>query len=133
MPDPLRPHGLHSRWNSPDQNMRVGSHSLLQGILHTQESNQGLLYCRRILYQLSYQESPIARQAHSLATGFPRQEYWSGLPFPPPGDLSNPGIETGSPALKADSFPGLSHHGSPTVRVPHKIHTVHPRWAQKPL
>ena len=31
--------------------------------------------------------------------GFPRQEYWSGLPFPSPGDLPNPGIEPGSPAL----------------------------------
>ena len=31
--------------------------------------------------------------------GFSRQEYWSGLPFPPPGDLSHPGIEPGSPAL----------------------------------
>ena len=31
--------------------------------------------------------------------GFSRQEYWSGLPFPSPGDLPHPGIETGSPAL----------------------------------
>ena len=31
--------------------------------------------------------------------GFPRQENWSGLPFPSPGDLPNPGIEPGSPAL----------------------------------
>ena len=34
-----------------------------------------------------------------LSMGFPRQEYWSGLPFPSPGDLPNPGIETGSPLL----------------------------------
>ena len=34
--------------------------------------------------------------------GFSRQEYWSGLPFPSPGDLPNPGIEPGSPALQAD-------------------------------
>ena len=34
---------------------------------------------------------------------FPRQEYWSGLPFPSPEDLLNPGIETVSPALTADS------------------------------
>ena len=31
--------------------------------------------------------------------GFSRQEYWSGLPFPSPGDLPDPGIEPGSPAL----------------------------------
>ena len=36
---------------------------------------------------------------------FFRQEYWSGLPFPSPGDLPNPGIEPGSPTLKADSLP----------------------------
>ena len=37
--------------------------------------------------------------------GFSRQEYWSGLPFPPPGDLPDPGIEPTSPALQADSLP----------------------------
>ena len=37
--------------------------------------------------------------------GFSRQEYWSGLPFPSPGDLPDPGTEPGSPALKADAFP----------------------------
>ena len=35
--------------------------------------------------------------------GFSRQEYWSGFPFPSPGDLPSPGIEPGSPALQADS------------------------------
>ena len=42
-----------------------------------------------------------------LSMGFPRQEYWSVLPFPPPGDLPNPGIETvslGSPALAGRLF-----------------------------
>ena len=38
-----------------------------------------------------------------LSMGFPRQEPWSGLPFPPPGDLSKPGIRPESPAL-ADGF-----------------------------
>ena len=36
--------------------------------------------------------------------GFSRQEYWSGLPFPSPGDFPDPGIEPGSPALQADSL-----------------------------
>ena len=36
--------------------------------------------------------------------GFSRQEYWSGLPFPSPGDLPNPGIEPRSPALQADAL-----------------------------
>ena len=42
----------------------------------------------------------IARQA-SLSMGFSRQEYWSGLPFPPPGDLPDPGIELTSPVSVA--------------------------------
>ena len=37
--------------------------------------------------------------------GFSRQEYWSGLPFTSPGDLPNPGIESGSPALQTDALP----------------------------
>ena len=43
-----------------------------------------------------------ARQA-PLSMGFPRQEYWSGLPFPSPEDLPDPGIEPRSPALQADA------------------------------
>ena len=43
---------------------------------------------------------------------FFRQEYWSGLPFPSPGDLPDPGIEPGSPALHADSLPS-EPQGSP--------------------
>ena len=39
-----------------------------------------------------------------LSMGFSRQEYWSGLPFPPPGDLRNPGVESLSPALQVDSL-----------------------------
>ena len=46
----------------------------------------------------------VDRQA-PLPKGFPRQEYWSGLPFPCPGDLPDPGIKTRSPALQADSLP----------------------------
>ena len=44
----------------------------------------------------------VARQA-PLSMGFSRQECWSGLPFPSLGDLPNPGIEHGSPALQADA------------------------------
>ena len=39
-----------------------------------------------------------------LSMVFSRQEYWSGLPFPSPGDLPRPGIEPGSPALQADAL-----------------------------
>ena len=45
--------------------------------------------------------------------GFSSQEYWSGLPFPSPGDLPNPGIEPRSPALQTDALPSepLGKHG----------------------
>ena len=57
VPDSLQPDGLYSSWNSPGQNIGVGSLSLFQGIFLTQELNHGLLHCRWILYQLSYEGS----------------------------------------------------------------------------
>ena len=44
-----------------------------------------------------------------LSMGFPRQEYWSGLPFPFPGELPDPGIESRSPTLEADALPTELH------------------------
>ena len=46
----------------------------------------------------------VAHQAPP-SMGFSRQEYWSGLPFPSPGDLPDPGIEPRSPSLQADALP----------------------------
>ena len=46
----------------------------------------------------------VAHQAPP-SMGFSRQEYWSGVPFPSPGDLPNPGIEPGCPSLQADALP----------------------------
>ena len=54
---------------------------------------------------------PQARQA-PLSMELLWQEYWSGLPFPSPGDFSDPGIESASPVLQVDSVP-LRHLGSP--------------------
>ena len=55
---------------------------------------------------------PAAHQA-PLSMGFPRREYWSGLPFPPPGDLPGPGIEPTPPTLAGGVFttvpPGKPH------------------------
>ena len=48
-------------------------------------------------WTVAYQAPPSMR--------FSRQECWSGLPFPSPGDLSDAGIEPGSPALRADALP----------------------------
>ena len=47
----------------------------------------------------------VAHQAPCLSMGFSRQEYWSGWPFPSPGDLPDTEIEPRSPALQADSLP----------------------------
>ena len=52
----------------------------------------------------------VFQQQAPLSMGFLRQEYWSGLLFPPPGDLPDPGTEPASPALQAD-FLLLSHWG----------------------
>ena len=62
--------GLYSPWNSPGQNTGVGSLSLLQGLFSTQGLNPGLLYCRRILYQLSHKGSPriLEWKAHPFST-----------------------------------------------------------------
>ena len=68
----------------------------------------------------------VAHQA-PLSMGFPRQEYWSGLPFPSPGDLPNRGIVSTSPAsqspvLQADSFL-TKPLGKPFLSIqPHKGH-----------
>ena len=69
--DSLRPHRLYSPWNSPGQNIGMGSLSILQGIFPTQGPNPGLPHCRPILYQLSYQGSPRILEwvAHPIASG----------------------------------------------------------------
>ena len=46
----------------------------------------------------------LCNEIKNYAYGFSRQEYWSGLPFPSPGDLPNPGIKPRSPALQADAL-----------------------------
>ena len=102
------------------KNTGVGCHSLFQEIFPTQELNWGLLHCRQILYQLSYQEVKSLSCVWLFATpwtvaywaplsmGFSRQEYWSGLHFllqrifPTQG--SNPGLPQCRQALY-----GLSH------------------------
>ena len=60
----------------------------------------------------------VARQ-DLLSTGFPRQEYWSGLPFPSPADLSDTWIELASPVLQVDALL-LSHQILPMVELADK-------------
>jgi len=69
--------------------------------------------------------SDAIQPSHSLSMGFSRQEYWSGLPCPPPEDLPNPGVKPASPvlpALQVDSLPaepsGKSSGGVGTQFIP---------------
>ena len=55
----------------------------------------------------------VAHQA-PLSMGYSRQEYWSGLPFPSPGHLTDPGIKSWSPTLQADSLP-MEPPGKPDI------------------
>ena len=71
----------------------------------------------------------VAHQA-PLSMAFSRQEYWSGLPFPSPGDLPNPGIKLASLALQVDSLP-LRHQGSSHKDIKmiiHKLENKGPWW-----
>ena len=105
----LGPHGLYSPWNSPGQNTAVGSLSILQGNFPTLGLNPDLPHCRRILHQLSHKERP-------------RMLEWVAYPFS--GNLPDPGIELGSPALQVDSLPTElsgkpnSVHPSPYITLP---------------
>ena len=78
-------------------------HDLAMG----REGSIGLLCCCYLLSHIWLSVIPwtVAHQARYLCMGFPRQEYWSGLPFPFPGDLPDPGIELRSPTLQADALP----------------------------
>ena len=68
--------------------------------------------------------------------GFPRQAYWSGKPFPSLGDLPNPGIEPGSPALQANSLPLEPPKKLTNISSFNKFSILHYRelwFAERPL
>ena len=69
--------------------------------------------------------TPVVHQA-PLSMGFPRQEYWSGLPFPSPGDLPDPGTEPTSPTLDAlvGRFLTAEPFEKPRCEV-HELYLVH--------
>ena len=79
----------------------------------------------------SKKESEIAQSCPTLcdpvdyqappSMGFSRQEYWSGLPFPSPGDLPDPGIELGSAALQAEALPSEPPIQSNSNKFPHRL------------
>ena len=86
--DSLWPHRLYSPCNSPGQNTGVSSHSLLQGIILTQESNPGLLHCRWILYQLRglwmKEKQERKRQGSPMGEGVP----WNVMDWNTEGAIS---------------------------------------------
>ena len=67
----------------------------------------------------------VAHQA-PLSMGFSRQEYWSGFPFPSPGDLPDPGIEPRSPVLQADALTSEPPGKPSTTGIPMLKHLVPP-------
>ena len=98
--DPIdqQPTRLLCPWDSPVKNTGVGCHFLLQ-CMKVKSESEVTQWCPTFCDPMDYSLSG------SPSMGFSRQEYWSGLPFPSPGDLPYPGIEPGSPALQADSLP----------------------------
>ena len=75
-----------------------------------------MIKCARLLSHIQLFSIPWSVALQVLQSmGFPRQEYWSGLPFPSPGDLPNTGIQPTSPASQEDSLP-LSHQGSLIIK-----------------
>ena len=116
MPDSLWPHVLQpSRLlcpqDSPGKNTGVGCNFLLQ--YHSSGSNQTEIitknkkdYGNHLLNRVQLLVTHGLQPTKLLCPwGFSRQEYWSQLPYLPPGDLPDPGMEPRSPVLQADSLP----------------------------
>ena len=84
----------------PLKNRELKPHKeISEGVSHSIVSNSSIQLCLTLWpHELLAQQAP-------LSMGFPRQEYWRGLPLPPPGKLLDQGIKPRSPALQADSLP----------------------------
>ena len=90
-PTLCNPHGLYNSWNSP-------------GLACSNCSRNN--WKVKSLSHVRLFATPWTVAYHALPSEvFSRREYWSGLPFPSPGDLHNPGIKSGSPTLQADALP----------------------------
>ena len=106
------------------ESTREGSKTLAQCSIASSKSchliiRMMLLFCKRgkvnslSHVQLFVTPWTLAYQA-SQSVGFSRQQYWSGLPFPSPGDLPDPGSNSGLPHCGQTLYP-LSHQGSPKM------------------
>ena len=124
-PQRQQPTRLSHPWDSPGKSTGVGYHFLLQCMKVKVKS----------LSRVQHFVTPwtVAHQAPP-SMGFSRQEYWNGLPFPSPGDLPNPGIEPGSPALEADALnsesPGKPHSFNFPPLDKHQYSNVRPHLPQ---
>ena len=94
----------------PPRNWMLGEHrnqpnaSVFKGVHHQSMDTHTCVCVAISRVQLFCVPWTVTWQA-PLSMGFSRQEHWSGLPFPTPGHLPNPGIQLRSPALQADSWP----------------------------
>ena len=98
--------------------------TLLGFYIYTHTSTHAFMYMKVKVKSLSHVRlfaTPwTAAYQAPPSMGFSRQECWSGLPFPSPGNLLDPGIEPGSPALQVDSLP-TSCEGSPVTYLSYSI------------
>ena len=99
---------IHNSTTHNSQNMKTTKHSSIG------DKEDAVPIYKGILVVVVCLLSRVQLCQAPLSMGFPRQQYWSGLPFHSPGDLSDPGIESGSPALQEDSLPTESP-GKPTM------------------
>ena len=104
--DSLWPHGLYSPWNSPGQNIGVGSLPLLQGTFSTQGSDQALPPCMQIPYQVSHK-------------GSPRILEWVAYPFYGGSASQSLTWHSGSPSLPPAKMRGCSLQQRPQCCVTH--------------
>ena len=107
MSDSVQPHRrqpsrLPRPWDSLGKNTGVGCHFLLQYMIKREISRYSMLSHSVMSDFLKYHGLQPTRLL--CPWGFSRQEYWSGLPCPPPGVLPNPGIKYRSAALQVDSL-----------------------------
>ena len=133
-------------WEDPlEKGMAIHSSILAWRIPWTEESGRlQSIRLQRVRHELSdsHFHLPLCLVTQSFPTlcnptrllcpwGFSRQEYWSGLPHPPPGDIPNPGIEPGPPASQVNSLlsepPGKHHF--PTQRLINNFIECFSLWA----
>ena len=104
-----------------------------KGLFQLRSAGEYIHICVLITQSCPTLCDPMDAYRAPLSIGFYRQEYWSGLPFSPPGDLPHPGIEPMSPVapeLAGDSLP-LNHLGSP--EAPHNGPLMLPARTQEPV